>query len=315
MITAKTLNSAATTMPSLSVPARPGHGLLRCPICRLEFIASGGTLACSNRHSFDLARSGYVNLIHGRRRQPAGGGDNAHQLRHRASFLDAGHFDAVDETMARHVKSVTEAVGKCWRVLDLGCGTGHHLGKMAAALEAPVVGLGLDISPEAGRHAARRWPELAFAIADVWREWPVRDAVADLVISVLAPKNFPETARVLRPGGVFAMAYPGPNHLIELRQFFGLMRQHEKKADRYATAVAQHIGSPAITRFVRRKKLNAAAVRDAILMGPNALRATTAAVEIGAETLHVTFDMVILFARKGSAIDRNASVQVQAIDQ
>src|SRR5262249_32574659 len=147
--------------------------------CRLDFTASGGALACSNRHSFDIARSGYVNLLAGRRRLPAGGGDSAVQLRHRAAFLDAGHFDAIGETIAHHARRVTAATAdNCWRVLDIGCGTGHHLGKVAAVLNAPVVGLGLDISAEAGRQAARRWPGLAFAIADVWREWPVRDAVA-----------------------------------------------------------------------------------------------------------------------------------------
>ena len=59
-----------------------------------------------------------------------------------------------------------------------------------------MVGLGLDISSEAGRYAARRWPSLAFATVDLWREWPIRDAAVDLVVSVVAPKNFAETARV-----------------------------------------------------------------------------------------------------------------------
>src|SRR5206468_1280309 len=74
-----------------------------------------------------------------------------------------------------------------------------------------------------------RWPALAFAVADLWAEWPVHDAVADLVISIFAPKNFTETARVLRPGGWLAVVYPGPNHLIELSNRFGLMRQHQRK--------------------------------------------------------------------------------------
>jgi 23S rRNA (guanine745-N1)-methyltransferase len=42
---------------------------------------------------------------------------------------------------------------------------------------------------------------LAFAVANLWTEWPVQDAALDLVISIFAPKNFPEAARVLRPGG------------------------------------------------------------------------------------------------------------------
>ena len=284
-------------MASLSPLARRGLELLRCPICRCDLSDVGGRLACPDRHSFDIARTGYVNLLAGRRRLPAAGGDDAELLRHRAAFLDAGHFDAIGATIARHAQGVAAAAGDCWRVLDAGCGTGHHLGRVAAALREPVIGLGLDISSQAGRHAARRWPELAFATADIWREWPVRDAVADLVISVFAPKNFPETVRVLRPGGLLAIAYPGPQHLIELRRAFGLMRQHEKKADRYGAAVAQHVGSPVTARLSSRALLTPAAVRDAILMGPNAHGAAAAA-QAAAESLDVTFDIVLLLAQK-----------------
>jgi 23S rRNA (guanine745-N1)-methyltransferase len=278
---------------------RRGFGLLRCPICRFDLTAAEGTLACRNRHSFDIALTGYVNLLGGRRRLPGAGGDNADQLRHRAAFLDAGHFDSIAAMIARQARRISAGPDIDRRVLDAGCGTGHHLGKVAAALKAPVVGLGLDISSAAGRHAARRWPNLAFATADVWRQWPVRDAVADLVMSVFAPKNFAETARVLRPGGLLAVAYPGPNHLAELRRDFGLMRQHESKADRYMEAAAKHIGSPITARLLRRTKLGRADIRDVILMGPNAHGATTAALQIDADTPRVTFDIVMLFAWKG----------------
>jgi hypothetical protein len=34
---------------------------------------------------------------------------------------------------------------------------------------------------------------------------------------------------VLRPGGWLAVAYPGPDHLVEIADGFRLMRQHEDK--------------------------------------------------------------------------------------
>ena len=37
--------------------------MLRCPVCRLNLTAAAGALVCRNRHSFDLARQGYVNLL------------------------------------------------------------------------------------------------------------------------------------------------------------------------------------------------------------------------------------------------------------
>jgi 23S rRNA (guanine745-N1)-methyltransferase len=59
-----------------SLQLRPGHWLLRCPLCKSGFTAAAGALACRNGHSFDLARQGYVNLLPGRRRRPAAGGDS-----------------------------------------------------------------------------------------------------------------------------------------------------------------------------------------------------------------------------------------------
>jgi 23S rRNA (guanine745-N1)-methyltransferase len=213
---------------------RPGHLLLRCPVCRLDLNAAADALVCGNRHSFDLAREGYVSLLSSRRRRPAAGGDSAVQLRHRAAFLDAGYFDPIAATIAEHVQqSEAEAALGRWRILDAGSGTGHHLARIAEALPPPVAGIGLDISREAARQASRRWPRLAFAVADLWSEWPVQDAAVDLVISIFAPKNFPETARVLRPGGWLAMAYPGADHIAELRDRFGLMRRHEPAGQSY----------------------------------------------------------------------------------
>jgi 23S rRNA (guanine745-N1)-methyltransferase len=218
---------------------RPGHRVLRCPVCRLDLTAAAGALACPNRHSFDLAREGYVNLLRGRARQPAVGGDSLEQLRHRATFLDAGYFDAIASTIAEHVRqNDAKPVSGQWRILDVGSGTGHHLARITEALAPSVAGLGLDISRDAARQAARRWPMLAFAVADLWREWPVQDRVIDLVISIFAPRNFPEAARVLCPGGWLAVAYPGTDHMAELRDSFGLMRRHEPAGQRYTEAIA-----------------------------------------------------------------------------
>jgi hypothetical protein len=142
-----------------SLQPRPGHWLLRCPLCKFELTAAAGALVCRNGHSFDLAREGYVNLLHSGRRRPAAGGDSAAQLRHRTAFLDAGHLDGVATAIVEHLmRPNTQRPLGPWRILDAGSGTGHHLTRVAATLARPVIGLGLDISKEAARQAARRWP-------------------------------------------------------------------------------------------------------------------------------------------------------------
>jgi 23S rRNA (guanine745-N1)-methyltransferase len=282
----------------VSLKPRPGHGLLRCPVCRLELNAAAGALVCRNRHAFDLAREGYVNLLSSRRRRPAAGGDSPVQLRHRAAFLDAGHFDAVAATIAEHVQQHATPIFGQWRILDGGFGTGYHLARLAAALPPPVIGVGLDIAKDAARRAARRWPMLAFAVADLWAEWPVQDAAVDLVISIFAPRNFPEAARVLRPGGWLAVVYPGANHMLELKDRFGLMRQHEPAGRHYTEATKRLVGPPTIHRLRRQTVLDDVAIRSAILMGPNARHLSASALDSELGPLAVTYDVIVSFARK-----------------
>jgi 23S rRNA (guanine745-N1)-methyltransferase len=278
-----------------SLQPRPGHWLLRCPLCKSGFTAAAGALVCRNGHSFDLAREGYVNLLSGRRRRLSAGGDSPAQLRHRGEFLDAGHLDAVAAMVAAHAE---EVVCPSRHVLDAGSGTGHQLARIAAKLPGSVIGLGLDISKDAARQAAQRWPASAFAVADLWADWPVRDAAVDLVVSIFAPKNCPEMARVLRPGGWLVVAYPGPDHLIELRDRFGLLRQREENPGRYIEMAIRFVGPPSVTRLHRRTVLDPAMVRAVILMGPNARHVDSSTFNVGPDPLAVTFDINVLFARK-----------------
>src|SRR5260370_36066767 len=133
---------------------------------------------------------GYASLLDGRRRSLTAGGDSAEPLGHRTPFLQAGHFNPVASAIgARVARAGPASPGGGWRVLDAGCGTGHHLAGVSAALRAPVIGLGFDIARTAAQRAARQWRELAFAVADVWAEWPGRDEAAELVLSIFAPEN------------------------------------------------------------------------------------------------------------------------------
>jgi 23S rRNA (guanine745-N1)-methyltransferase len=278
-----------------SLQPRPGHWLLRCPLCKSGFTTAAGIFACRNGHGFDLAREGYINLLSARRRRPSAGGDNSAQLRHRAAFLDAGHLDTLTATIVGRVEQSARAPQY---VLDAGSGTGHHLARITANLSRSVIGLGLDISKEAARQAARRWRTLAFAVTDLWAEWPVHDAAVDLVVSMFAPKNFPEISRVLRPGGCLAIAYPGPEHLFELRDRFGLLRQDEDNPRRYAESAAHFIGPPTVVRLRGRAALDPAMARSVILMGPNARHVDPATLAVGPHALAVTLDINLLFARK-----------------
>jgi len=280
---------------------RPGHRLLRCPICRLGLDARVGALACPNQHSFDLAREGYVNLLPGSRRRPADGGDHPEQLRHRSAFLDAGHFDFITAEIAERLRDAgAMSASSGLQVLDAGCGTGHHLASITKALGAGTTTLGPDISAAAARMAARRRPDIAFAVADLWADWPLHDASIDIVLNIFAPRNFAETARVLRPGGWLGLVYPEANHLIELRRRYHLLGQRSQKEKRYSEAVSRTIGPAAVTRIVRHTVLAPDAARDIVLMGPNARHPGGSTLPAEAGPIGITFDIAVLLARKAS---------------
>jgi 23S rRNA (guanine745-N1)-methyltransferase len=191
--------------------------LLRCPVCAASLAIQDQAVRCPEGHSFDIARQGYVNLV-------PGSGDTSEMAEAREAFLDAGHYRRLSVALVEAALEV-EAPGA---VVDLGAGTGHHLAYVLAA--SPVrVGLALDTSTAALRRAARCHPCAAAVGADAWKPLPLRDEVAALVLSVFAPRNPEEMARVLAPGGSVVAATPTTRHLAELVGPLGLLSVPEEK--------------------------------------------------------------------------------------
>ncbi|MEU8194285.1 putative RNA methyltransferase [Microbispora amethystogenes] len=192
--------------------------LLVCPLCTAKIHLEGGSVRCGSGHSFDVARQGYVNML----TRPAGTADTPAMVAARARFLDAGHYAPLARRLARLCAGAEV-------VADAGAGTGHYL---AAALGHGAVGIALDVSKHALRRAARAHPRVGAVVADVWRPLPVGDARVDVLLNVFAPRNAPEFARVLRPGGTLVVVTPGPGHLRPLVERLGLLSVDEDKERR-----------------------------------------------------------------------------------
>ncbi|MEU1747871.1 putative RNA methyltransferase [Micromonospora arida] len=81
---------------------------LRCPVCGepLEQATDTRALRCPRRHSFDIARQGYVNLLTGRAPHV---GDTPDMVAARADFQAAGHYDVISAALAA---AATDAVGR-----------------------------------------------------------------------------------------------------------------------------------------------------------------------------------------------------------
>ena len=202
--------------------------LLRCPVCEGDLTQRDAGLRCPAGHSFDVARQGYVNLVPGR-------ADTSEMVEARDAFLSAGHFRPLTAAVADAAQKVDEAGA----IVDLGAGTGHYLARVLDALPGRL-GIAIDASPAALRRAARAHERAAAVGADAWKPLPLRDGIAAIVLSVFAPRNAAEMARILAPGGVLLAVTPTTRHLYELVGPLGLLSVPDDKEDRLDAQLASH---------------------------------------------------------------------------
>ena len=254
-------------------PPLPGAAvaLLACPSCAAPLVAEDGegALRCFSGHAFDRARQGHVTLLPRGRRPPSG--DSAQMVADRMSFLAAGHYAGISAALGNAVLDGDAAAPSA--LLDLGGGTGQHL---AAVLDRipDATGVVLDSSPYAARRAARAHPRAMAVVADTWARLPVRDAVLDRVLVVFAPRNGPEIARVLRPGGRLVVVTPAPDHLGDIVGPLGLLRVDPGKDERLSAALEPHLRPVARGGHRQTLLLDHPTVAALVGMGPHARHLT-----------------------------------------
>jgi 23S rRNA (guanine745-N1)-methyltransferase len=167
-------------------------------------------MVCPRGHSFDVARSGYVNLLQPQERRSKQPGDTEEAVAARRRLHDRGVtlplFDAIAEMAGISGDDV---------VLDAGCGDGFYLGSLAR--KRGCTAHGIDISIPAIDAAARRYPECEWIVGNADRFIPYADATFSRVLSITARMNSPEFRRVLRDDGRLLVAIPAPDDLVELR--------------------------------------------------------------------------------------------------
>ncbi|WP_049659124.1 putative RNA methyltransferase [Kitasatospora sp. MY 5-36] len=238
---------------------------LACPHCAQALTRHDRSLRCPAGHSFDLAKQGYVSLLAGDAH--TGTGDTAEMVAARADFLAAGHYRPIAEALAEAAAAVAGASDGL--VADLGAGTGHYLAHVLDALPG-TVGAALDISKFALRRAAKAHPRIGAVVCDAWRPLPLRDASAELMLNVFAPRNGPEIRRVLRPGGTLLLVSPTARHLRELVGALGLLSVDEEKQRRIDEKLGPYL-EPAGRREVEfTLRLGPQDVRTVVGMGPSA---------------------------------------------
>jgi 23S rRNA (guanine745-N1)-methyltransferase len=248
---------------------------LACTVrgCHLPLRREGRTWLCDAGHTYDIARSGYVNLLQPQDRRSRRPGDTktAVEARHRLLAAGVGHSIADALVGRAHAR----LAGGGLVAVDLGSGAGDVLA--AAASAAPNTAIGIDLSAAAAEIAARRFPDRTWVVANADRRLPLLDRSVDLILSLHGRRNSPECARVLRPAGALLVAVPGPDDLIELRAAVQGREVERARGDAIVDAHEPHFSVIERATIRERRRLG----RDALV---DLLRGTYRGARVSAET-------------------------------
>lgn len=223
------------------------EGVLACSVrgCGRTLELGERLARCGAGHAFDRARSGYWNLLQPQDRRSLAAGDEREAVEARARGYARGLGDALLEQLAHQAAALVPGGGT---LLELGSGSGDALARLRAALGG--LAIGIDLSAAAAEHAARRFPDLTWVVANADRRLPIRERSIDLVWGIHGRRNPAECARVLAPGGHALFAVPAADDLHELRDVLHGASLAESRLPALERELAAHL-RPLATGHVR----------------------------------------------------------------
>ena len=182
-----------------------------CPICQENLTLVESSLKCNNRHSFDLAKFGYVNLAPQIKQSANYDKEN---FQNRQQILEAGFYQAILEVVSDLLSNSKNAK----TILDIGCGEGFYSRKLQETHSEKTF-YAFDISKDSVQIAAKSEPNwtVNWFVGDLAR-LPIKDASMDILLDIFSPANYGEFRRVLSKDGILIKVIPTENHLKEIRQ-------------------------------------------------------------------------------------------------
>ena len=182
-----------------------------CPICQENLTLLETSFKCCNRHSFDLAKFGYVNLAPQIKQSANYDKEN---FQNRQQILEASFYQAILEAISDLLASSKNAK----TILDIGCGEGFYSRKLQKRHPDKTF-YAFDISKDSVQIAAKSEANWAvnWFVGDLAR-LPIKDASMDILLDIFSPANYGEFRRVLSKDGILIKVIPTENHLKEIRQ-------------------------------------------------------------------------------------------------
>lgn len=183
--------------------------MLICPNCSTDLTKQDACFKCVNGHSFDIASSGYCNLLISTKSGDFKG-DTKEMVIARRNFLDSGTYEPLQNAVCKSAAALSPSV-----IVDAGCGEGYYTRAVADTLPNTCI-IGADIAKSATQYASKRDKRTQYITASCFH-LPIKSESTDLVLSLFAPSAAEEFLRILKPDGHVLQVVPGADHLIELK--------------------------------------------------------------------------------------------------
>ena len=201
-----------------------------CPICQEALDLVQQSLVCTNRHSFDLAKFGYVNLAP---QVKASKDYDKENFQNRQLVLEDGFYDHILTSLSECLSPLDHPAN----ILDIGCGEGYYSRNLQERYPDHSF-YAFDLSKESIQLATKSDQEwkVKWFVGDLAR-LPLLDQSMDLLLDIFSPANYQEFKRVLAPDGRLIKVIPTAAHLQEIRQ---KVKDHLDQADYSNEQIIQH---------------------------------------------------------------------------
>lgn len=201
-----------------------------CPICQEALDLVQQSLACPNRHSFDLAKFGYVNLAP---QVKASKDYDKENFQNRQLVLENGFYNHILNALSECLSPLAHPAN----ILDIGCGEGYY-SRSLQERHPDHSFYAFDLSKESIQLAAKSDQEwkVKWFVGDL-AHLPLLDQSMDLLLDIFSPANYQEFKRVLAPDGRLIKVIPTATHLQEIRQ---KVKDHLDQVDYSNEQIIQH---------------------------------------------------------------------------
>lgn len=201
-----------------------------CPICQEALDLVQQSLVCTNRHSFDLAKFGYVNLAP---QVKASKDYDKENFQNRQLVLEDGFYDHILTSLSECLSPLDHPAN----ILDIGCGEGYYSRNLQERYPDHSF-YAFDLSKESIQLAAKSDQEwkVKWFVGNLAR-LPLLDQSMDLLLDIFSPANYQEFKRVLAPDGRLIKVIPTATHLQEIRQ---KVKDHLDQVDYSNEQIIQH---------------------------------------------------------------------------